>query len=660
MEKNEVFDYFQEIARSAFADMLHDTERNQKYSAALKETIENVKKQGKQANVLDIGTGTGLLAMLAAQHGADSVVTIETFSPVSQFARKIIDKNGFKDKIKVINKHSTEVKVGEHEEMKQKANILVAEVFDTELIGEGALKTYNEAHKHLLDDDCIAIPHKANVYIQIVKSELASSWYTVNDMKIDEEQVIKAPDDVTKCRGLSSINDIQLSQFPLKDFKAIAEPVKICEFNFSSNKLIPNDESFNYAFQSKEDTESVIIFFWWDIHMNQSGSNLLSCAPYWAHPDTNPINSEIEKRNGIPWRDHWMQGCYYVPKSLEKGVNYVLTASHDEFSWFFDVYNESKVEKIERPLCSCFLHICNSRNQIMQMNDESKRQAFIKLLRNVDLNNVLFIGDHSLVSLIAASITTAKKITVYQEDELCFKSLRKFIECNNLNHKINLINDLTYAKDITHLIADPCFNSAILPLDNITQISTIVQNLCKLNQQPFKVYPQRARIFTVPVHFMNLHKIRWPLESSCEGFNHECFDEVVELASKIADDNVEPFSLWEYPCYALGKRSNIFEVDFNENKISQAVTNIEIDNFSKSCNGMAFWIEWILDENDIIISTGPLNEIVSGELINWKFDRQAVHLIHYKDIVTGILKSIDIKFHLKDEIAFDFSYHYEK
>jgi len=52
MEKNEVFDYFQEIARSAFADMLHDTERNQKYSAALKETIESVKKQGKQANVL--------------------------------------------------------------------------------------------------------------------------------------------------------------------------------------------------------------------------------------------------------------------------------------------------------------------------------------------------------------------------------------------------------------------------------------------------------------------------------------------------------------------------------------------------------------------------------------------------------------------------------
>lgn len=135
--------------------------------------------------------------MLAAQHNADSVVTIETFSPVSQFARKIIEKNGYKDKIKVINKHSTEVKVGEQEEIKQKANILVAEVFDTELIGEGALKTYNDAHRNLLDDDCISIPHKANVYIQIVKSDLASSWYTLKDMKIDDDLVIKAPEDVS-------------------------------------------------------------------------------------------------------------------------------------------------------------------------------------------------------------------------------------------------------------------------------------------------------------------------------------------------------------------------------------------------------------------------------------------------------------------------------
>ena len=34
--------------------------------------------------------------------------------------------------------------------MARKANILVTEVFDTELIGEGAIATFNLAHKHLL------------------------------------------------------------------------------------------------------------------------------------------------------------------------------------------------------------------------------------------------------------------------------------------------------------------------------------------------------------------------------------------------------------------------------------------------------------------------------------------------------------------------------
>lgn len=78
LKKDEVFDYYQEVARSAFADMLHDTERNQKYSMALKEAIQDMKSRGRKANVLDIGTGTGLLSMLAVKAGADSVVTIES------------------------------------------------------------------------------------------------------------------------------------------------------------------------------------------------------------------------------------------------------------------------------------------------------------------------------------------------------------------------------------------------------------------------------------------------------------------------------------------------------------------------------------------------------------------------------------------------------
>jgi protein arginine N-methyltransferase 7 len=64
-------------------------------------------------------------------------------------ARKVIEMNGLTDKIQVIGKRSTEMKVGI--DMPRKANILVTEVFDTELIGEGANSTFSHAHQHLLE-----------------------------------------------------------------------------------------------------------------------------------------------------------------------------------------------------------------------------------------------------------------------------------------------------------------------------------------------------------------------------------------------------------------------------------------------------------------------------------------------------------------------------
>lgn len=194
--KLETFDYYQELARSAFADMLHDTERNNKYSIALKEAIEKMKMNGKQAHVLDIGTGSGLLAMLAAKFGADSVVTIETYTPVANIAREIIAKNGFANKIKMVCKHSRMVRVGEGLDMERKANILVAEVFDTELIGEGAITTYNEAHKYLMEEECICVPDAAQIYVQIVDSDLATLWYKFKDFIVGGKNILQAPREV--------------------------------------------------------------------------------------------------------------------------------------------------------------------------------------------------------------------------------------------------------------------------------------------------------------------------------------------------------------------------------------------------------------------------------------------------------------------------------
>lgn len=85
-----------------------------------------MKSENKRVHVLDIGTGTGLLSMMAVACGADKVTACEGFKPMIQVAKRCIEANGMKDKIEIIEKHSTDIKFGV--DMTEKANVLITEV----------------------------------------------------------------------------------------------------------------------------------------------------------------------------------------------------------------------------------------------------------------------------------------------------------------------------------------------------------------------------------------------------------------------------------------------------------------------------------------------------------------------------------------------------
>ena len=56
--------------------MLHDTERNLLYREAIERRVYELSSDNQQTRVVDIGTGSGLLACVAAAAGA-SVVAFE-------------------------------------------------------------------------------------------------------------------------------------------------------------------------------------------------------------------------------------------------------------------------------------------------------------------------------------------------------------------------------------------------------------------------------------------------------------------------------------------------------------------------------------------------------------------------------------------------------
>lgn len=61
----------------------------QAYQAAIAKAVKKKKTAGEGAHVIDMGTGAGLLAMMAAKAGADSVVACDLHGTMCSVARKV-------------------------------------------------------------------------------------------------------------------------------------------------------------------------------------------------------------------------------------------------------------------------------------------------------------------------------------------------------------------------------------------------------------------------------------------------------------------------------------------------------------------------------------------------------------------------------------------
>lgn len=150
------------VPRWHFA-MLNDDDRNQAYRKAVHAAI----RPGDV--VLDIGTGAGLLSLFAAEAGAELVVTCDVEPLVAAVARQVVADNGLSTRIKVVAASSTELRVGV--DLPRRADVLVTEIFDCGLLGEGALTAFEHARRELLREDAALVPGAARLWGQLVESE---------------------------------------------------------------------------------------------------------------------------------------------------------------------------------------------------------------------------------------------------------------------------------------------------------------------------------------------------------------------------------------------------------------------------------------------------------------------------------------------------------
>ena len=140
--------------------MLRDRARNAAYGAA-------IARFAPGRTVLDIGTGSGLLAMMAARAGAARVFACEANPMLAISARAVIAANGLADRITVFDCHST--KLDRQRDLRGGVDMVVSELFAEGVIGEGVIASLAHARADLAAPGALVLPGRADIMVALAQ-----------------------------------------------------------------------------------------------------------------------------------------------------------------------------------------------------------------------------------------------------------------------------------------------------------------------------------------------------------------------------------------------------------------------------------------------------------------------------------------------------------
>jgi protein arginine N-methyltransferase 1 len=151
-----------------YGGMILDEGRSQAYAESLKRLVT------KASVVVDIGTGTGFLAVLAARHGARKVYAIES-GDAMQLGRSVAAQNGLAGRIEFLQGFSTEIVLPE------KADVIVSDLHGVLPAHQRSLFSIMDARDRFLAPGGCLIPARETLWAALVEAptlhhEIAGVW----------------------------------------------------------------------------------------------------------------------------------------------------------------------------------------------------------------------------------------------------------------------------------------------------------------------------------------------------------------------------------------------------------------------------------------------------------------------------------------------------
>ena len=245
--------------------MMADAVRNRAYARAIAARV----RPGDV--VLDIGCGAGLTAMMAARAGAAHVYACEAQPLIAEAAMRVIAQNGLSDRITVIPRASQDIEIGI--DLPRRADVVVSEIVDTMLLGEGALATLDDAMRRLAAPGARTVPERGRVLAQPVESDaLMALW---------RPQMAEGFD-LRAFHHFATVAQITPNDFAACGMRALGPAQRLFRFDFARPDPRPARVTERLACSAAGTVHAVFVFFEMELSPGIRVSNGLACGGHWG------------------------------------------------------------------------------------------------------------------------------------------------------------------------------------------------------------------------------------------------------------------------------------------------------------------------------------------------------------------------------------------
>jgi histone-arginine methyltransferase CARM1 len=249
--------------------MLEDLKRTGLY----RDGIVGNRRDFEDKVVLDVGAGTGILSLFAAQAGARKVYAIEGTS-AAEYAKALVAQSGFADRIEVIRGRL------EHIDLPTKVDVIISEPWGFFLFHERMIEAFVQARARFLKPGGRLFPSAAKLWLAPFtdvelydwRCQKVAFWYNQNFFGVD----------------LSALTDTayrELFEMPaLGEFSPkclVAEP-RGYEFDFLGMRLDDlGTINLPFEFVARQDGPVHGLAGWFDVAFEGSERRVvLSTSPY--------------------------------------------------------------------------------------------------------------------------------------------------------------------------------------------------------------------------------------------------------------------------------------------------------------------------------------------------------------------------------------------